>query len=366
MTYYIHLLKLPPIDLPPIGQPNFTQSEPELHNLTPVPSETLPPLHTDGCRNPLSTSDVSARADMQTTRGDTRPLLLLGGYSYGAMITSCLPAILNTILDPFQSPVVGSAYAEIRMRAASLATQQSELISVQVSLLRAHHFRGRGLQANDLLSSPTSRKSIGGIRTGGSESMRRASHDSHRSRSSFTIETQERVRKSVDRVRSFTKQSRHRPQRADSDGSWASLKISELGKSNNSLDKISTNDSFVLSSEDNIKPISGIGDSFRTAYLLVSPLQGFVSGLLTLWSFRPNKGLPDPEFKFGVNPTLVLFADDDTFVAAKKLRSWAQRIEAGGTGNFKYREVKDAGHFWHDRGCQIILKDEVRAFVMSL
>jgi hypothetical protein len=367
MAYYIRLLALPVTNVSFINQPKFTESEPELHNLTPVPSQSVAPPHIDRLRSPIMNPVGLSSAGLEAKTSDARPVLLMGGYSYGAMITSCLPAILSSILEPFQSPAAGSAYAEIRMRAESLALQQSEAISVQLSLFHAQHRRGRSPQPNDFLCSPTSRKTNGGMRTGGTEGIRRASHDSHRSRTSFTMETQERVRKSVDRVRSLTKQSRHQPRRANSDGSWtSSWNIGELGKSNHSLEKILTENDIGLSPENNIKPIIGLGDTFRTAYLLVSPLQGFVGGLLTLWSFRPNKGLPHPEFKFGVEPTLALFADDDAFVAVKKLRTWAQKFRVEGVGKFRYREVKGAGHFWHDRDCQMILRDEVKTFVTAL
>jgi hypothetical protein len=355
MAYYVHLLVPPHADLSPIEPPKFTHSNIEPHNLTPVPSQSLPPPHLDGAISPNTSSHAKVAS--------TQPLLLLGGYSYGAMVTSCLPAILSSILEPFQAPVAGSAHAEIRMRAESLARQQNETISAHLSaLFMAQHRRGRSLKTNDLLSSPTARRTSGGMRAGGTESMRRESHDSYRSRSSFTIETHERVRKSVDRVRSY---ARHRPRKTASDESLElPYKSSDLKDSNYSLGKVS-NTSVVLS-RDSIGPVSGVADSFRTAYLLVSPLQGFVGGLLTLWSFKPSKDLPDPEFKFGVNPSLALFADDDSFVAAKKLRSWAHNLQKDGKGNFRYREIKGAGHFWHDRECQIILKGEIRTFVRSL
>jgi hypothetical protein len=363
MAYYVRLLAPPHPDMSPIEPPNFTYSEIELHNLTPVPSQSLPPPHGESPTRPATSLAHRPCTSSYAKVANTRPVLLLGGYSYGAMVTSCLPAILSSILEPFEYPVTGSAHGEIRMRAESFAGQQNEAINVHLSnFFKAEHHRGRGLQMSDPLSSPTSRRTSGGMRAGGTENVRRASHDSHRSISSFTIETQERVRKGVDRVRSFTK---HRPRRTACDESWDfAYKSSQLKDSNNSLGRVS-NASIVLS-EHKIRPVFGIGDYFRTAYLLVSPLQGFVGGLLTLWSFKPSKDLPDPKFKFGVNPSLALFADDDTFVAVKKLRNWAHNIRRDGKGNFRYREVKGAGHFWHDRECQMILKEEISTFCQEL
>jgi hypothetical protein len=62
---------------------------------------------------------------------------------------------------------------------------------------------------------------------GGEEDIRRASHESFRSRSSFTIEAAETVRKSVDRVRSIGKPKspyspRKSPRRQNTRASFAS------------------------------------------------------------------------------------------------------------------------------------------------
>ena len=71
------------------------------------------------------------------------PRLLLAGYSYGALITTCLSPILNSIIFPFQNPQPGSAHAEIRLRASYLATQQNILIKSHFQSLLASPTRGR-------------------------------------------------------------------------------------------------------------------------------------------------------------------------------------------------------------------------------
>ncbi|KAG9236443.1 hypothetical protein BJ875DRAFT_482269 [Amylocarpus encephaloides] len=365
MCYYMHFLSPPPANPP---EPKFTRSDPELHDLTPAPSAQT-------CDSRFLSLTSTAPPGTQGGVGeDQRAILLLGGYSYGAMVTSLLPAILSTILAPFQEPALGSTYAEIRMRAESLATQQNEVMQAHLAALiqSFHHKRGRSLQMNDLLGSPNSRKSSGGVRMGGEEDLRRASHDTHRSRSSFTIETEKRVRKGVDRVRSFTKSPRFQPRRVNSAGSWTSFRSREQG-SDASLDKhVSPNTSREKVAGENriIKPVPAIGEDIKTAYLLTSPLHGMINSLATMFSSKPSTRekdlLPEPEFKLGVNPTLALFGDDDVFVSVKKLRAWAEKLEMSKGTKFRYREVSGAGHFWHDLEALAILQEEVKLFARGL
>jgi hypothetical protein len=370
MVYYIHHLSPPTLSPPPIQQPNFSRSEPQLHELTPVPSQALPPPHVSvRYLSPMPKHLSLANKD----QGKPRIRLLLGGYSYGAMVTCCLPAILSSVITPFQSPAAGSAHAEIRLRALSLATQQNSALHSQISFLlrSSQQRRGRSFPTDEL-SSPRGRKSAGAVRMGGEEDIRRASHDSYRSRSSFTIETQERVRKSVDRVRSFTKSSRFSPRRQNSHGSVVSYKTSEHG-SDSSLDNSSPVKETPGSKS--CEPIPALADQFCTAYLLISPLQGILSSLATMWStkaLRERDFLSENEIKFTIDPTLALFADDDIFVSVKRLRSWAEKLEKAGKEKegkgrmFRYREIEGGGHFWHDKEALEALLRDVGEFVASL
>ncbi|KAF4627266.1 hypothetical protein G7Y89_g10886 [Cudoniella acicularis] len=377
VVYYMHLLNPPPITPPPIEQPKFTRSDPEMHNLTPVPSQALPPPHTSDPRylSPTSSLSSNAAAYEPTYSIDSEPRLLLGGYSYGALIASCLPSILGAMLAPFQNPQPGSAHAEIRLRAESLAMQQNEVINSQISsLLSAYrHRRGRSLQFDELLTSPKTRKANGGVRMGGEEDLRRASHDSHRSRNSFTAETHERVRRSVDRVRSITHSSRFSPRRENSGGSLASSYISKRSNSNPSIDQEPHDEGNKVQEEKATKEIPGIGEGLKTAYLLVSPLQGWINSLATMFTFKSGRDqdfASENEMKFTIDPTLAVFGDDDIFVSVKKLRAWVEKLEKAGKGgensHFRHREVAGAGHFWLRYEAVTILEEEVRNFVNTL
>jgi len=376
MIYYMHHLSPPPV---PIELPKFTRSDPKLHDLSPVPSQALPaPRPSDpryvtaSVSSPTPVAPAILVEEEKVHTPNVEPRLLLAGYSYGALITKCLPPIIGSVISPFQSPVQGSAHAEIRLRADCLATQQNELMQTQMSTLLNTHFhkRGRSLHADDILHSPKLRKSSGGVRMGGEEDLRRASHDSFRSRSSFSIDAPEMVRKSVDRVRSIGKSKRFSPRIQNTQGSTASSNKRKGHESESSFEQISPGDETGKAEKGNVcNEIANIGLGLQTAYLLVSPLQGLVSNLVTLWSSKFVKdSVAENEMKLTVDPTLAVFGDDDVFVSVKKLRGWAERLaEAGkGNGRFRYAEVSGAGHFWQDYEAIKVLETEVKAFVQTL
>lgn len=372
MIYYMHHLSPPPV---PTDLPRFTRSDSDFHDLTPIPSQALPhprlgdpPYVTVNTSTPLAPAIAVQEETVELTNNG--PRLLLAGYSYGALITTYLPPIISSVIAQFQSPAEGSAHAEIRLRAQCLAAQQNEVMQTKIlSLLNSNsHKRGRSLHADDLLNSSKLRKSSGGVRMGGEENLRRASHDSHRSRSSFTIETPEMVRKSVDRVRSIGKTKRFSLKRQNTQGSTASSH--RANGSQSSFEHISSEEGPIRANDTVVcKAIPAIGTGLQTAYLLISPLQGLVSQLLTLWSSRSWKDqIPGHEMKLTVDPSLVVFGDDDIFVSAKRLRSWAGKLSEAsqGSGRFRHVEVSGAGHFWQEFEAVKVLQEEVQAFVKTL
>lgn len=277
-------------------------------------------------------------------------------------MTSLLPPIIDSMIQPFQSPKPGSAHAEIRLRAESLAAQQTQEINAQISnlLLTSSHRRGRSLHNDETLYHSKIRKTSG-VRIGGEEDLRRASHESFLGMSSFSIEAPELVRRSVDRVRSLGHR-RLSPKRHDARDSVTSFTSKRASRH-----YIDEKDPDAAAP----KPIPGIVNHLQMAYLLVSPLQGLVNSLATMWSSRSWKekeSISAREMKFTVDPTLAVFGDDDAFVSVKKLRPWAENLTqvSRGRGTFRYAEVAGAGHFWHDGGAVRILQDEVRAFVRGL
>lgn len=355
MVYYMHHLSIPRALL---DQPKPATSEPRANDLHPIPSQSLPTEH-------LSPNSGHPSITLQLESDYRNPPLLLAGYSYGALITCSLPAILGSIIAPFQSPTPGSAHAEIRLRAQCLADQQNDLMQRNISLLlqARSHQRGRSLQADDVLRNPKTR---GGVRMGGEEDPRRASHESHRSRSSFTLDRPELVRKSVDRVRSLTRSSRFSPRRQDSSKSFSSAHGSKTG-STSSVDREPRDEGEAKA----VRAIPGVAEGLQTAYLLVSPLQGWINTLATMGSMTPmaRRAAPENETKLAISPSLALFGDSDVFVSVRRLRAWAGRLAGAGEGGrsqFRYVEVANAGHFWHDEEALRILQEQVRDFAGSL
>jgi alpha/beta superfamily hydrolase len=374
MIYYLHHLQPPNPLLSDLKSLRFTQSDPELHDPSPMPSHAKagPSAHNVETNYvfPTTSNPLSVHEKELQQRKKTQPRLLLAGYSYGAMITNYLPSNISSIISPFQTPVPRSAYAEIRLRADSLATQQNSLMKARVDSLLAQHPRGRSLQIQDhILQSPKLRNS--NVRMGGEEDLRRASHESHRSRSSFTIETPESVRKSVDRIRSIGKHGRHASRRPDGNGSIALITSYKMNgtSSTSSAEQVTVLDG--TNELETIKAIPEISNNFQVAYLLVSPLQGFVSSLATMWStLERHKHMSEHDKKLTINPTLILFGDDDVFVRVKKLRSWVEKLSSakqeGQEHRLRHREIAGASHFWHNHEAIQILREEVKEFVCTL
>lgn len=375
MVYYLHHLSPPTI---PHDIPGTTDPAPEL--LSPIPSQIVPPLPIRDFQNSEMSDEnhnlnISISLDQEAIlKHISKPVLLLAGYSYGSLITSLLPPILTSLLTPFQSPAPGSTYAEIRMRSSSLATSQNVYINTTISSLLSTHRRVRSLYT-DALTSPKVRKSSGGVRVGGEEDLRRASHESHRRRSSFATEAEEIVRKSVDRVRSIGKRPRSyngrdkriSPMRQNT----ASSVTSRRSFSGNSVFSNETDDgsSKIDEQEGYCKAILGIGEDLQTAYLLISPIQGFLHNLATMFSAKFSV---EHEVKLTVDPTLAIFGNDDVFVSIKKIRAWSERLaetnsrSGKGKSKFRYVEVNGAGHFWHDHDAIRTLQDEINIFLRTL
>jgi len=204
------------------------------------------------------------------------------------------------------------------------------------------------------------------MRIGGEEDLRRASHDSYRSRSSFTLDSPRMVRRSVKRIRSIRRSGALSPGRKGSHRSISSEFRKKGSGSESSIENIAPDE------RDVIKAIPGIGDELQVAYLLVSPPQGWIKALATMWSSSLGKAkdaIPERDMKFTVDPTLAIFGDDDVLISVKKLRVWAEKLTETAKGTecqFRYKEVARAGHFWHDHDAAQVLREEIKTFIATL
>ncbi|KAI0421875.1 Alpha/Beta hydrolase protein [Xylaria grammica] len=252
------------------------------------------------------------------------PTMLMAGYSYGAIITTRLPP-LDTILSYFATPAIHTAGADIRLRAQHLA--------------EAHNSRKLG---------PTSPRRSLGMRVGGDEDI------SGRSRDPAEFQREERIRESVRGLLSRAKLVYRRSPR------WPS-ECEIDAKMDHCLEKV-----------------EGVV-TFRSAYLAVSPPVGMVTRLATMsfsnpwsspWIRRSGPATQDASVAddalFTLNPTLVIYGDQDGLISHRKIREWIRQLSAVNTSQFRYLEVAGAGHFWTEGDVINQLRDAIGVFATEL
>ncbi len=295
------------------------------------------------------------------------PVLVMGGYSYGSMITCQLPSLEN-VLALFHAPGCGSHAAEIRLRAEHLAEMQNTVLA------------SARAAAVDRLHPTAPRKHLG-VRVGGDEESRK----SHESRRSLSAEFEEGIRHGVAELMARTRRGHRR---------------SQSGRGHSPRDSHGAAGPPEIPS-DHLPPITDLVTS-RPAYLLISPLQGVITNLATMslpsfmsipgknWirsSFAgggrpatapaPSKEAPEPaalarhvpaeaEDKLVRNPTLAIYGDRDGFVPVRKLRDWAAHLESVHGSRFRAHEVSSANHFWVQRNVAWIMCEAVGTFAGTL
>ncbi|RKF60097.1 putative alpha beta-hydrolase [Erysiphe neolycopersici] len=251
--------------------------------------------------------------------------LLLAGYSYGALITMSLPATIESILAPFHVPSLDSIHGKIRLQAKNLAKWR-KFSYVSPKYLNKIHRSAKSTSFD--MKRPE--KISNDIRS--SDRQRKSSPDSLRSNRSPVF-----------------------PDRYRSQDSVHNLSVNELPKSKKIL------------------PENQEYWNINVAYLLVSPLQGIVCDLLTLWSFkswRQRNTLSDKDIKLKLNQTLAIYGEDDVYVSSKSIRNWAEKLAMPENGQemsqFKFVEIAGAGHFWDNDQSATCLWAEIKDFVKIL
>ncbi|KAK3346146.1 Alpha/Beta hydrolase protein [Lasiosphaeria hispida] len=293
------------------------------------------------------------------------PILLLSGYSYGAMVTTHLPC-LEAILAPFDTPNYGSPAAEIRLRAEHLAEMQNTIIS------------SARATAVERQSGHSHRRSMG-VRIGGDEENRK-SHDSRRS---FSSDLEDRIHKGVAELMAKARKGQRKRQ--------AVKEQAHHGDETPRAPVVPETPEKQEPAHDCLLLVSS-RVTHRPVYLLVSPLQGVITNLATM-SFplpfsgltrrtstrsvsspvqttqvnaderlQPGSPVPEAENKLVSNPTLAIYGDRDGFVAARKLRDWASRLQGVPNSQFRAHEVSSAGHFWAQGKAALILRDAIKTF----
>ncbi|RCI13554.1 hypothetical protein L249_5600 [Ophiocordyceps polyrhachis-furcata BCC 54312] len=258
-----------------------------------------------------------------TTRIQDAPqdaILLMGGYSYGAMVTTQL-APLDSLLEPLVAPSPGSNAADIRLRAEQLALQAGMTMS---------------------------RSATGMKRFGGGDQRRRKSCDGA---SLVSEHHHSRLPRSVCDIFARTR-PRHHQQHERGRRRW--------------MTRVSVDDDEKLRAKSAPAPMTPTSPSRRprAAYLLVSPLQGLASRLATLSTSSSSSATTTSNLV--ANPSLAIYAGRDALVPAAKVRSWASRLAAAPGSQFRALEVARAGHFWTEDGALAEVEAAVASFAAGL
>ena len=268
--------------------------------------------------------------------------ILLAGYSYGSLVLARLQP-MTSIIQRFESAEMGTAGAEIILRAHTLAKQAKLSLD---ELYSPSSPRGRQLKPDDAATSPTKRLGASPITIGGEEtdpSDRRRSRDSRRS--------MDLVRKSVE----MPNRIKARMKRSSTPGATG-----PKGKG----------------SETPITPISA-GFESRPAvdarYLVISPVllpftqmlcppgpPSLVSGLRRSTAADSSAGT-----MFLQNPTLAIFGSTDGFTSSRRLKAWSQKMSKEASSSFEWHQVDGAGHFWREAGVMQALQQKVATWVKS-
>lgn len=259
--------------------------------------------------------ELPSLPDAVGTRG---MILILGGYSYGSLITTLLPTT-DIILHRFESVTKGTAEAEIRLRAASLSTQWNK----DAQLYR----EAQNVRRSESLRSSTRTMAVA---VGGDESKLGSQRPSYESRRSFDA-----VRKSMERSRKKLRLRQHSSETLENDLLEKSLAPANI-------------------------------DLPRTHYFLVSPLLSPISMLVMMFSSFRSESQTHCEGKLLTHPALAVYGDNDFFTSQRKLRRWAEDLAAKPKSRFQFHEIAGAGHFWREEGVDAQMRGFLERWLQDL
>lgn len=264
-----------------------------------------------------------------------RVKLLLGGYSYGSLITCCLPPI-EDILGRFSVITPGTAEDEIRLRALNLSLQWKKIICIQ------HETQvGCGLQAKEKPAAPDHSISFA---MGGEEADLGSRRLSRESRSmDIARKSIERTRRSLG-LRKSSNRSREHP---------------SLGEGNLLHTTIHTPEVYYLLVSPLLPPVSLLATMFSRLS---------IHDLLPSWSVLASESQKchQPVELLTGCPTLAVYGKKDIFTSQKKLREWAERLANTPQSSFQFREIAGAGHFWQEEGVETQMRSSIREWLQNL
>jgi hypothetical protein len=292
--------------------------------------------------------------DADVPRRNTKyPILVLGGYSYGSMITAHLPS-LGIMTSLFKETKPGSAEGEIRARARDLGRDIKAYFAMSSSVMNMTVTEGKEADQttpdkDKRLKSPNHSRSESRIVTMGGYESDAAGHRSSRDRSRRSVDG-DRAKEGIERIRRKISHREHRGQHPPTTPSTTMGEPQAL-------------------SADSAPILPSI------AYLLVSPLLSTVAGFTTMFSrlrFTLKMGgtgpapAPAEEFhELTTHPCYCLYGNKDVFTSDRKLRRWTEEL-SGQAGSQFVANRAETGHFWQEHDAVLQLRQGIAEWIKGL
>lgn len=279
--------------------------------------------------------DVSPSSPISPTAATPVPLLFLGGYSYGSMIASHLPA-RDVVLELFKLPSPDSAENEIKLRAENMAQDAKAYFEMHAAGMTLSIDRTRGIGKEEP-KQPHRAVSMGGYDS--DSASRRVSRES--SRRSIDGEG---LKQSIEHVRRKISHPRViSPRKA------AAKRLAQCEASH-------------------VSP--------QVAYILISPLLPPIASFTTMFSKLTFAGKgnastvahapPSEEFaELTIQPCICIYGSKDAFTSDRKLRRWTEDLRAKAGSQFVSIRT-GSGHFWQDRECILHLSQGLTEWLQTL
>ncbi|KAI7376671.1 hypothetical protein KC336_g19721, partial [Hortaea werneckii] len=277
------------------------------------------------------------RPSSEKVIGSDRPpplQIIFGGYSYGSLVLARVPPP-EAITHRLREATTGTAAYEITIRARTLAERTWKATQEAVENSARGRGQGSARSTPPVTSSPLT---MGGEETDSSE--RRRSRESKRALSRARKSAQLPHRIKAHRREHSEKRSRfsHDPQRSEDD-------VPREGQDR--------------AEEQAVNP----------KYLLISPVLLPLTTLLC----PPGPSIPfvgmarhsdagNGGYSFTNHNTLALFGTADVFTSSKRLQTWAEKQKTSNP-QFQWKEIEDAGHFWHEEGAMEALEGRIASWV---
>jgi len=277
-------------------------------------------------------TSVSGTPSPRDSSRSSNVTLLLSGYSYGFLILSRLPPVVE-MLNRFEDAPRGTTAAEIILRAYRLAKESRSTLEAKQALTPS---RGRRLTPADATKP---RLHASPVIVGGEETPpRQRRHSRETSRGANIV---------------------HR-------GVEVPLRIANRMRRRSSGVRPGTGHRPMRSEESIVTGTTTPAPSVRIMYLLVSPvLPPIAHTLVPPVSWTGLRGVVDKSTGVGsmTCPTLAVWGSIDSFTSNRRLKAWAERLSKAGPATLKWIEFEGAGHVWREQGVLKLMMEGIESWV---